>query len=198
MKLSQAISWLMGGLQRSLFPHLEDCWRTPLSEKEQGLVAILELIRIEKYVLRSASNQVMGRKLSERESIARSFVAKAVYGYRFTRSLLEALKTTPTLRRICGFERVSDIPSTEYFFFSEFAVASFGRSFFERKWINWPIMVTIMRCYKLRQRCPFRCTRPSCPASTRNETWSKAWARAWLFPGDSGCSWVPWPRGAPA
>jgi hypothetical protein len=128
MKLGQAISWLMGGLQRSLFPHLEDCWRVPLSEKEKGLVTILEMIQIEKYVLRSASDQVMGRKLSERESIARSFVAKAVYGYPFTRSLIEALKTTPTLRRICGFERVSDIPSESTFSraFAEFAKSKLG------------------------------------------------------------------------
>jgi hypothetical protein len=99
-----------------------------LSEKEQGLVAVLELIGIERYVPRSASKQVMGRKLSERESIARSFVAKAVYGYPFTRSLLEALKTTPTLRRICGFERVSDIPSESTFSraFAEFAASGLG------------------------------------------------------------------------
>src|SRR5208337_2603546 len=128
MKLGQAISWLMGGLQRSLFPHLEDCWRVPLSEKEQGLVTMLEMIRIEKYVPRSASNQGMGRKLSERESIARSFVAKAVYGYPFRRSLLEALKTTPALRRICGFERVSDVPSESTFSraFAEFAKSELG------------------------------------------------------------------------
>ena len=128
MKLGQTISWLMGGLQRSLFHHLEDCWRAPLSEKEQGLVTILEMIQIEKYVPRTASNQGMGRKLCERESIARSFVAKAVYGYPFTRSLIEALKTTPTLRRICGFERVSDIASESTFSraFAEFAKSGLG------------------------------------------------------------------------
>ena len=115
MKLGQAISWLMGGLQRRLFAHLEDCWKTCLTVKEQELVSILELIEIEKYVPRSASNQDMGRKLKKRESIARAFVAKAVYGYPFTRSLIEAVKTTPTLRQICGFERVSDIPSESTF-----------------------------------------------------------------------------------
>ena len=69
-----------------------------------------------------------GRKLSERESIARSFVAKAVYGFPFTRSLIEALKTAPTLRRICGFERVSDIPSESTFSraFAEFAKSGLG------------------------------------------------------------------------
>jgi hypothetical protein len=128
MKLGQAISWLMGGLQRSLFAHLEDCWKTPLTAKEQQLVSILELIQIEKYVPRSASNEEMGRKLKERESISRAFVAKAVYGYPFTRSLIEAVKTTPTLRRICGFERVSDSPSESTFSraFAEFAESDLG------------------------------------------------------------------------
>ena len=128
MKLGKAISWLMGGLQRSLFPHLEDCWRISLTEKEQQLVSILEIVRVEKYVPFSSANQWMGRKLSERESIARSFVAKAVYGFPFTRSLIEALKTTPTLRRICGFERVSDIPSESTFSraFAEFAKSGLG------------------------------------------------------------------------
>jgi hypothetical protein len=128
MKLGKAISWLMGSLQRSLFPHLEDCWRIPLTEKERKIISILELIKIEKYVPRSSSSQWMGRKLSERESIARSFVAKAVYGFPFTRSLIEALKTTPTLRRICGFERVSDIPSESTFSraFGEFAKSGLG------------------------------------------------------------------------
>ena len=128
MKLGKAISWLKGTLQRGLFPNLEECWNTTLTDKEQQLVTILEMIRIEKYVPRSASNQVMGRKLSERESIARSFVAKAVYGYPFTRSLIEALNTTPTLRRICGFERVSDVPSESTFSraFAEFAKSELG------------------------------------------------------------------------
>jgi len=128
MKLSKGISWLLGNLQRSLFPQLEDCWGIALTEKEQQLVSILELIQIEKYVPWSAINQWMGRKLSERESIARAFVAKAVYGFPFTRSLIEALTTTPTLRRICGFERVSDIPSESTFSraFAEFAKSGLG------------------------------------------------------------------------
>jgi hypothetical protein len=128
MKLRQGISWLLGNLQRSLFPQLEECWNKALTDKEQQLLSILELIQIEKYVPWSARNQWMGRKLSERESIARSFVAKAVYGYPFTRSLIEALKTTPTLRRICGFEGVSDIPSESTFSraFAEFAKSGLG------------------------------------------------------------------------
>ncbi len=55
-------------------------------------------------------------------------VANAVCGFPFTRSLIVALKTTPTLRRICGFERVSDVPSESTFSraFAEFAERGLG------------------------------------------------------------------------
>jgi hypothetical protein len=48
MKLWEKISWLLGRLQQGLFPHLEECWEQPLTEKEQRLVTILELVEIEK------------------------------------------------------------------------------------------------------------------------------------------------------
>jgi len=126
--LIKRISWLVGTLQRTLFPTLEECWNAPLTEKEKQLVSILELVEVEAFVPRSASDQWLGRKLRERESIARSFVAKAVYGYPFTRSLIEALKTSANLRRICGFEWVSDIPSEATFSgaFREFAESGLG------------------------------------------------------------------------
>jgi hypothetical protein len=128
VKLGQAVSWLMGTLQRSLFPLLEECYAKPLTDKERQLVSILEIVRVEKHVLHKASNQWMGRKLREREAIARGFVAKAVYNHPFTRTILEALKTAPTLRKICGFERVSDIPSEATFSraFAEFAKLGLG------------------------------------------------------------------------
>ena len=60
--------------------------------------------------------------------ITRSFVAKSVYGYPFTSSLIEALKATPSLRKICGFEQVSDITSESNFSraFGEFADSGLG------------------------------------------------------------------------
>lgn len=128
VKLGKAISWLKGTLQRCLFPNLEECWNTTLTDKEEQLVSILELVQVEGFVLRKADSQWLGRKLREREPIARSFVAKSVYGYPFTSRLIEALKTTPNLRRICGFERVSDIPGESTFSraFNEFAVSRLG------------------------------------------------------------------------
>ncbi len=128
MKLGKALSWLKRTLQRCLFPGLEECWNTILTDKEQQLVSILELVQVEGFVLRKADSQWLGRKLSDREPIARSFVAKAVYGYPFTSSLIEALKTTPNLRRICGFKKVSDVPGESTFSraFNEFAESRLG------------------------------------------------------------------------
>jgi hypothetical protein len=128
VKLGKAISWLRGRLQCDLFPRLEECWDTPLTEKEQQLVAILELVQVERFVRRTAWGQWLGRKLRERGAIARSFVAKAVYGYPTRRSLIEALKTSPSLRRICGFDRPSAITSESTFSraFAEFAETGLG------------------------------------------------------------------------
>lgn len=128
VKLVKAISWLKGTLQRCLFPNLEECWSTVLTDKEQQLVSILELLHVEKFVVRKADNQWLGRRLLEREAIARSFTAKAVYAYPTTRALIEALKTTPNLRRICGFGSVANIPDESTFSraFAEFSRSGLG------------------------------------------------------------------------
>jgi hypothetical protein len=45
VKLGKAVSWLVGTLQLALFPRLEECWKTPLTTKEQQLATILEMIQ---------------------------------------------------------------------------------------------------------------------------------------------------------
>jgi len=52
MKLTEKISWLMGRVQKSLFPHLNECLPTPLTEQEKRLVSILEIVQVERYVPR--------------------------------------------------------------------------------------------------------------------------------------------------
>ncbi|MCJ7601967.1 MAG: hypothetical protein MUO63_10770 [Desulfobulbaceae bacterium] len=44
MKLTDKISWLMSCVQRSLFPHLNQCLKTSLTEQEERLVSILEIL----------------------------------------------------------------------------------------------------------------------------------------------------------
>ena len=69
----------MGRVQKSLFPHLDECFDTPLTEQEKRLVAILEIVQVEKYVSNRAAYQWRGRKPLERQSLARAFVAKTLY-----------------------------------------------------------------------------------------------------------------------
>jgi len=128
MKLKERISWLMGTLQQSLFPHLDECLPSPLSEQEKRLVKILELVGIENHVPNSANRQWLGRPIKEREAIARSFVAKAVLRYQHTSSLRHELQSTPNLRAICGFARRKDVPSESTFSraFTEFAKSGLG------------------------------------------------------------------------
>jgi len=126
MKLREAVSWLMGTLQRNLIPRLEECWERQLTEKEQQLVSILEVLRIEKFIRRPG--QKFGRKPWERQALARAFVGKAVYGHPHTRATIEALRASPGFRRICGFVRPFQVPSESTFsrVFAEFAGMGLG------------------------------------------------------------------------
>jgi len=116
--LSQA--WLT--IQSSLFPWLAE-ELGPLTAKQQELVTILELVRIEEFIY--STRGLAGRPAQDRSAIARAFVAKMVYNHTTTRALLDRLATDSALRRICGWERKSDV-SDEWTFsraFAEFATS---------------------------------------------------------------------------
>ena len=117
--LSQA--WL--NIQGSLFPWLSE-ELGPLTEKQQELVATLELVRIEEFIY--SSRGCPGRPSQDRTAIARAFVAKMVYNMPTTRALLDRLATDSALRRICGWERNNDVPD-EWTFSRAFAEFSASR-----------------------------------------------------------------------
>ena len=107
-------------IQRALFPQLEPVLG-PLTGKQQQLVQTLEVIRIEQWIPRCF--RVPGRPRKDRAALARAFVAKAVYDMPTTRVLLDRLVTDVALRRICGWERKSEVPSESVFSraFAEFS-----------------------------------------------------------------------------
>ena len=86
-------------VQGSLFPVLEQ-ELGPLTDKQQQLVAILGIVRVESFVPDAGGG--VGRPPKSRKALARAFVAKAVYNFALTRDLLEALANDTNLRRICG------------------------------------------------------------------------------------------------
>jgi hypothetical protein len=129
MKLTRKISWLMGRVQRSLFPHLNQCFATPLTQQEERLVSILEIVQVERHVPRNITRfQYPGRKPLDRQAMARAFVAKAVYRHSTTIDLHRGLQSAINLRRICGFAASGDIPSESTFSraFAELAEMGFG------------------------------------------------------------------------
>lgn len=129
MKLPEKISWLMGRVQKSLFPHLNQCFQTPLTAQEERLVSILEIVQVERHVPKNVFRyRWPGRNPLDRQSLARAFIAKALYRHPTTSDLIRALQSAENLRRICGFTTSGDIPSESTFSraFAEFAASGLG------------------------------------------------------------------------
>ena len=112
--------WLT--IQGTLFPWLQQ-ELGELSEKQKQLIAIFELLRIESFI--SSRRGHAGRPAEDRRALGRAFVAKAFYNLSTTRQLLERLQSDTSLRRLCGWERPSELPSEATF---SRAFAEFSRS----------------------------------------------------------------------
>ena len=117
-KLGQVVSQYWSTIHATLFPRLEEIL-DPLTEKQQQLITILEVARIEQYMPDYRGCE--GRPPKTRSAIARSFVAKMVYNMTTTSALWERLHSDKNLRRICGWENKQEIPSE----------ATFSRAFAE-------------------------------------------------------------------
>lgn len=95
-----------------------------LSEKQKRLVAILEVARVEEFVDRECGGY-RGRPKEDRRALARAFIAKMVYDEKTTSAFIEEVKSSKNLRRICGWEMESQIPSEATFSraFEEFSLS---------------------------------------------------------------------------
>ena len=111
-------AWI--GRQPELFPSLDE-QRDPLTAKLERLIVILDTLGLEAYV--APPSRGRGRPADDRPQIARAFVAKAVLTIPTTSALIERLQVDRSLRRICGWERRSDVPAESTFSraFAEFA-----------------------------------------------------------------------------
>ncbi len=111
-------SWI--GRQPELFPSLDE-QLDPLTAKLERLIIILDTLGLEAYVV--PPRRGPGRPADDRPQIARAFVAKAVLNIPTTSALIERLQVDRSLRRICGWERRSDVPAESTFSraFAEFA-----------------------------------------------------------------------------
>ena len=119
-QLTNTLSQYWASIQGTLFPWLRE-ELDPFTNKQQQLIEILEFVRIEEFI--PVYFGCEGRPLKRRSAIARAFIAKMVYNIDTTTFLIERLKTDKNLRRICGWERVTQLPSEATFSraFAEFA-----------------------------------------------------------------------------
>ena len=100
-------------IQQKLFPWLEEVL-DPLTEKEKEFVRIAELAEVDKHIgpYRWVGN---GRKPKDRKGMALAFIAKSIWNFPTSLALIEYLKASRNLRRLCGWEQVRDIPSESTF-----------------------------------------------------------------------------------
>jgi Transposase DDE domain./Transposase domain (DUF772). len=111
-KLRETFITILDDYTRFIIPWLTE-ELGELTKKQQELVSTLELLRIERFTY--SNRGFPGCPLKNRSAIARAFIAKMIYNMPTTRMLLERLGSDITLRRICGWERISDVPHESTF-----------------------------------------------------------------------------------
>ena len=107
------LSSLFNSIQNWLLPELEE-ELGELTSRQMEFIRAVELINplefIEKY------NWIgIGRKPSDRLCLMKAFIAKPIFKLTQTVTLIDAVNSSPVLRRLCGWESRSDIPSESTF-----------------------------------------------------------------------------------
>ena len=90
-----------------------------MTAEHERFVTVLGFVCVEAHVPMRDGGP--GRPLEDRHAIARAFIAKAVLGLPETKMLIGRLAVDATLRRLCGWSRVGELPSE----------ATFSRAFAE-------------------------------------------------------------------
>ena len=118
-------------IQKSLFPRIED-ELGELDEKQRAFVNICELIIDDKAFIkyRWSGN---GRPPCARKAFFKAFILKALWNLPSTRATILLIRSSPTLRRLCGWESLGEIPNESTFsrafaMFAEDGIASIALS----------------------------------------------------------------------
>jgi hypothetical protein len=122
--LNQMLGQFGAILQTTFFPALCESIG-PLDSKKEQLIQAFVLLELEGFV--TSRRGAVGRPRHDRVAIARAFIAKAVYGLPHTRALIDRLRNDEVLRRLCGWESLSQVPAECAFsrVFAEFARSEF-------------------------------------------------------------------------
>ncbi len=123
MSLGKKVRGFWISCQQELFPRM-DAVLGPVTGRYKKLLLALEMVSVER-LLPSVPDRMPGHPLKHRATLARAFLAKMVFDISTTTALVERLRSDPTLRRLCGWEWLRDVPSEATFSraFKEFAEA---------------------------------------------------------------------------
>jgi len=104
---------LWHSIQTWLFPMLED-ELGELDEKHREFVAVCETCAPQAHM---ATYRWVGNGCPPKDRLAlcKAFIAKAVWDFPTTRDLIDAVRHRPTLRRLCGWETLAEIPGESTF-----------------------------------------------------------------------------------
>lgn len=104
---------LWHSIQTWLFPMLED-ELGELDQKHREFIAVCETCapRAHMATYRWVGN---GCPPKDRLALCKAFIAKAVWDLPTTRDLIDAVRHRPTLRRLCGWETLAQIPGESTF-----------------------------------------------------------------------------------
>ena len=127
----KALSSLWNSIQTWLFPALEE-ELGELTDKHREFIRVCEFCDLESHI-HPYKWKRDGRPVECRLAIAKAFVAKSVYNLSTTKGLIDYVKSSPTVRRLCGWESAGDIPSESTFSraFAAFAEGEFPQRIHE-------------------------------------------------------------------
>jgi Transposase DDE domain/Transposase domain (DUF772) len=84
-----------------------------LTNPLQKLIHTIEALQLSRAI--PADSQFLGRKRSDRLTLAQCFVAKCILNIPTTKALIERITVDASLRRIVGYERINDVPNESTF-----------------------------------------------------------------------------------
>jgi hypothetical protein len=121
MDVISGIGGLWNSIQRWLIPSIED-EIGKLDGRQKEFVAVCEMCEPEKFMAKYEWTG-NGCPPSSRLSLFKAFVAKALWNFPTTSALLDAMRRGSSLRRLCGWETLAEIPSEATFSraFAQFA-----------------------------------------------------------------------------
>ena len=143
-----ASHWLT--IQPSLFDFLED-EVGELDDNQRLFVRIAESVELGR-IARKYGWCGNGRKPSSRLAMFKMFVMKHVWNIPTTKDALAEVRRCPSMRRLCGWESQSGIPSESTISrtFGDFAVKCSRQTTITRQNFMFPVLSTIMPMHSSR------------------------------------------------